>query len=216
MPDPQRTKLRRKPDRGSHDHQIIKSILDDALVCHLGVIAEDGFPVVTPTLHVRVANHVYIHGSGASRTLRAADRSRICLTATLLDGIVLARAALHHSANYRSVMLFGRGQRIEDRAEKLGALEALIEKLVPGRWAEVRAPTDKELRATAILRIPLSEASAKVRSGPPVDDDADLELSVWAGLVGLRLIAGAPEPDGRLAPGIECPGYLSDLAGSAR
>ncbi len=211
-----RTKLRRKLGRGSHDGEVIKAILDEALVCHLGAIDESGYPVVTPTLHVRVGEHVYVHGSAASRTLRTAGRSEVCLTATLLDGLVLARAAMHHSANYRSVMLFGCGQQVEDDGEKRGALEALIEKLVPGRWADIRLPTDKELRATSVLRIPLEETSAKIRSGPPVDDEADYELPVWAGVVGLRLRAGEPEPDERLVPGIEAPEYLNSPLRSAQ
>ena len=172
--------------------------------------------MVTPTLHARVGEQVYVHGSAASRTLRTARRSEVCLTATLLDGLVLARAAMHHSANYRSVMLFGPGQEIEDPEEKRRALEALVEKLVPGRWEDVRAPTDKELRATSVLRIPLEEASAKIRRGPPIDDDADYELPVWAGVVGLRLVADDPEPDRRLAPGIERPEYVTDLVRALR
>jgi uncharacterized protein len=206
-----KTKLRRKPQRGSHDREAIDAILDEALVCHVGVVEEDGWPVVTSTLHVRVGKQVYVHGSAASRTLRTAVESKVCLTATLLDGLVLARAAMHHSANYRSVMLFGTGRLVEDFDEKRRSLEALVEKLVPGRWAEVRPPTEKELRATAVLRIPLEEASAKLRSGPPIDDDADYELPVWAGVVGLRLAAGDPEPDRRFSPSIECPTYVSDL-----
>ena len=168
--------------------------------------------MVTPTLHVRLGEHVYLHGSAASRTLRAGCDSEVCLTATLLDGLVLARAAMHHSANYRSVMLYGAGEQVEDAEEKRRALEALVEKLVPGRWADAREPTDKELRATSVLRIPLVEASAKIRSGPPIDDEPDHELPVWAGVVGLRLIAGDPEPDQLLAAGIECPEYVTALA----
>jgi uncharacterized protein len=211
-----RTKLRRKPGRGSHDGEVIKAILDEALVCHIGAIDEGGYPVVTPTLHVRVGEHVYVHGSAASRTLRRAGRSEVCLTATLLDGLVLARAAMHHSANYRSVMLFGNSQQVEDASEKYGALEALIEKLVPGRWLDVRSPTDKELRATSVLRIPLEEASAKIRSGPPVDDEADYALPLWAGVVSVHLLAGELEPDERLAPGIEAPHYLNSLLRSVQ
>jgi len=207
----ERTKLRRKPGRGSHDREVIEAILDQALVSHLGVVDGDGSPVVTPTLHVRVGEHVYLHGSAANRTLRAACDSEVCLTATLLDGLVLARAAMHHSANYRSVMLFGAGAQVEDAGEKRRALEALVEKLVPGRWADVREPSEKELRATSVVRIPLAEASAKIRSGPPVDDEPDHQLPVWAGVVGLRLLAGEPEPDPHLAPGIECPAYVTAL-----
>lgn len=206
-----RTKLRRKPRRGSHDPAVVAAILDEGLVSHLGVVAEGGLPVVTPTLHARLGSYVYVHGSAASRTLGAANGSQVCLTVTLLDGLVLARSAMHHSANYRSAMLFGSGEQVEDVEEKRRALEALVEKLVPGRWAEVRVPTEKELRATSVLRIPLEEASAKVRSGPPEDDDADYELPVWAGVLGLRLVAGEPESDQRLSPGIERPGYVDDL-----
>jgi uncharacterized protein len=206
----QRTKLRRKSSRGSHDRATIESIFDEALVSHLGFL-DTGLPVVIPTLHVRVGTHVYLHGSAASRALRESEGAEVCLTATLVDGLVLARAVMHHSANYRSAMLFGAGEWSEDEAEKLTALEALVEKLVPGRWGEARVPTEKELRATALLRIPLEEASAKVRTGPPVDDDADLELPVWAGVVGLRTVAGEPEPDALLAAGIEPPGYLDEM-----
>jgi uncharacterized protein len=202
-----RTKLRRKPSRGSHERGTIEAIFDEALVSHLGFL-DAGLPVVIPTLHVRLGSRVYLHGSAASRALREAKGAEVCLTATLIDGLVLARAAMHHSANYRSAMLFGTAEWIEEEAEKLSALEALVEKLVPGRWGDARAPTEKELRATALLRIPLEEASAKLRSGPPVDDEADLELAVWAGVIGLRTVAGEPEPDALLAPGTELPAYL--------
>jgi len=208
----QRTKLRRKPSRGSHDRAVIEAIFDQALVSHLGVI-DDGLPVVIPTLHVRVGSHVYLHGSAASRALRESRGVEVCLTATLVDGLVLARAVMHHSANYRSAMLFGAGEWIEDEAEKLTALEALVEKLVPGRWGDARIPTAKELRATALLRIPLEEASAKIRTGPPVDDDEDMELPVWAGTVGLRTAIEEPVPDPALAAGIEAPAYLGELLG---
>ena len=214
----QRTKLRRKPSRGSHDRAAIEAIFDEALVSHLGLI-DDGLPVVIPTLHVRVGAHVYLHGSAASRALRESEGAEVCLTATLVDGLVLARAVMHHSANYRSAMLFGAGAWIDDEEEKLTALEALVEKLVPGRWGDARVPTEKELRATALLRIPLEEASAKVRTGPPIDDAEDMELPVWAGVVGLRTVAEEPEPDPLLAAGIEPPEYLGELlrepAGSA-
>lgn len=205
-----RTKLRRKPSRGSHERAVVEAILDEALVSHLGVI-DDGLPVVIPTLHVRVGSHVYLHGSAVSRALRESKGAEVCLTATLLDGLVLARAVMHHSANYRSAMLFGAGEWIEDEAEKLVALEALVEKLVPGRWGDARVPTEKELRATALLRIPLEEASAKVRTGPPTDDEPDLELPVWAGVIGLRSVATEPEPDPLLAAGIEPPAYLDEM-----
>ena len=207
-----RTKLRRKPSRGSHDRATIEAIFDEALVSHLGVI-DDGFPVVIPTLHVRLGAQVYLHGSAASRALRESEGAEVCLTATLLEGLVLARAALHHSANYRSAMLFGQGGWVDEEDEKIAALEALVEKIVPGRWGDARVPTAKELRATSVLRIPLDEASAKVRSGPPVDDAEDLELPVWAGVVSLRTVVEEPEPDALLAAGIEPPAYLGELLG---
>jgi hypothetical protein len=206
----QRTKLRRKPSRGSHDRATIEAIFDQALVSHLGFL-DAGLPAVIPTLHARIGASIYLHGSAASRALRGSSDAEVCLTATLVDGLVLARAAMHHSANYRSAMLYGTGEWIEDGAEKLAALEALVERLVPGRWADARQPTTKELRATAVLRIPLEQASAKIRTGPPVDDDADLGLPVWAGVVGLRTVAGEPEPDELLAAGIEPPAYLDEL-----
>ncbi len=205
-----RTKLRRKPARGSHEREVIEAIFDEALVSHLGVI-DDGLPVVIPTLHARMGSRVYLHGSTASRALRQSSGAEVCLTATLVDGLVLARAAMHHSANYRSAMIFGEGTWVDDEEEKLAALEAVVEKIVPGRWGDARVPNAKELRATSVLRIPLHEASAKIRMGPPVDDDADLELPVWAGVVGLRTVAEQPEPDALLAPGIQPPDYLAEM-----
>jgi uncharacterized protein len=195
-----RTKLRRLPKRGISEREAIRAILDEAIVCHLGLIDDAGFPVVVPTLHVRV---------GTQRVLGSC--SEICLTATLLDGLVLARSAFHHSANYRSVMLFGRAEQLEDPEEKSKVLEAFIEKLVPGRWPEIRHPTRSELKGTSVLRIPLEEVSAKVRSGPPLDDEPDYELPVWAGVIDLHLQASTPEPDGRLLEGVEVPGYVRDL-----
>jgi uncharacterized protein len=205
-----RTKLRRKASRGSHERAVVEAIFDEALVSHLGVI-DDGLPVVIPTLHVRVGSYVYLHGSAASRALRESKGVEVCLTATLVDGLVLARSVMHHSANYRSAMLFGAGEWVEDETEKLTALEALVEKLVPGRWGDARVPTVKELGETALLRIRLEEASAKIRTGPPIDDAPDLELPVWAGVVGLRTVATAPEPDPLLAAGVEPPPYLGDV-----
>jgi nitroimidazol reductase NimA-like FMN-containing flavoprotein (pyridoxamine 5'-phosphate oxidase superfamily) len=205
-----RTGLRRKPKRGSHEREVIEAILDEALVSHLGFV-DEGLPVVIPTLHTRVGSQVYLHGSAASRALRESEGAEVCLTATLVDGLVLARAVMHHSANYRSAMVFGEGRWVDDDEEKLAALEALVEKIVPGRWGDARVPTSKELGATAVLRIPLTEASAKIRTGPPLDDAADLELPVWAGVVGLRTAAGELEPDALLATGVEPPAYLGEL-----
>jgi hypothetical protein len=158
---------------------------------------------VIPTLHARVDDVVYVHGSAASRAIMTAGRGLpVCLTATLLDGLVLARSAFHHSMNYRSVVVLGQARYVEGPDERLAALEAFTERLVPGRWGEVRPPTRQELKGTRVLALPLDEASAKVRSGGPVDDDEDYALDVWAGVVPLALAAGEPEPDERLAPGI--------------
>jgi nitroimidazol reductase NimA-like FMN-containing flavoprotein (pyridoxamine 5'-phosphate oxidase superfamily) len=207
-----RVRLRRKRERGSHDRATIDAILDEALIAHLGIV-EDGQPIVTPTLHARRGDVVYCHGSAASRTLRAlAGGAPACLTVSLIDGLVLARSAMHHSANYRSVMLLGRAWPVDDPAEKLAAAEAIVEHIAPGRWSEVRAPTDKELRATAILALPIEEASAKARTGPPIDDEEDLELAAWAGVIPLALTAGTPRPDPGLAPGIALPPWAADYA----
>jgi nitroimidazol reductase NimA-like FMN-containing flavoprotein (pyridoxamine 5'-phosphate oxidase superfamily) len=168
-------------------------------VAHVG-FAVEGNPYVIPTLHARVGGHVYFHGSSASRTVSAlASGVPACLTVTLLDGLVLARSAVHHSVNYRSVVVFGHAGEIEAPSEKLAAIEAFTERLIPGRWDEVRPPTAKELKAIKVLTLPLSEASAKLRSGPPVDDEEDYALDAWAGVIPLAMAAGTPVPDERLA-----------------
>ena len=208
-----RTSLRRLPRRGSHDRPTIDAILDEALVAHMG-FALDGQPFVVPTLHARVGDEVLVHGSAASRALRAlAGGAPLCLTVTLIDGLVLARSAFHHSVNYRSVVLLGQARLISDPGEKSAALEAFVERLVPGRWESVRAPTRKELKATRVLALPIDEASAKVRSGPPGDDPEDHALDAWAGVVPLALRADAPEPDPGLRSGIAVPGHVRTLAG---
>jgi uncharacterized protein len=204
-----RTKLRRVPARGSHDRETIDAILDEAMIGHLGFV-HDGRPAVIPTLQARIGDEVLIHGSAASRALRALeDGLDACLTVTLVDGIVLARSAFHHSMNYRSVVLYGTARPVTGRARLEAAVEAFTEKLVPGRWADVRWPTAKELKGTAVLALPIAEGSAKVRSGPPIDDDEDYELDVWAGVVPLRLTPGAPEPDPALRDGIPMPAYVA-------
>jgi nitroimidazol reductase NimA-like FMN-containing flavoprotein (pyridoxamine 5'-phosphate oxidase superfamily) len=207
-PASDRVRLRRKRERGSHDRAIIDAILDEALIAHLGIADEHGQPFVIPTLHARDGDVVYCHGSVASRTLRAlAAGARACLTVSLIDGLVLARSAMHHSANYRSAVLLGSARSVQEPAEKLAALRAVIEHIVPGRWAEIRPPGEKELAATAVLAIPIEEASAKVRTGAPVDDEEDYALSAWAGVIPLALRAGTPETDALLAPGIPLPAY---------
>jgi nitroimidazol reductase NimA-like FMN-containing flavoprotein (pyridoxamine 5'-phosphate oxidase superfamily) len=209
-PASDRVRLRRRRERGSHDRATIDAILDEALIAHLGISLEDGQPIVTPTLHARCGDIVYCHGSSASRTLRTlGGGAPACLTVTLLDELVLARSAMHHSANYRSVMLIGRARVIEEPREKLAALEAIVEHIVPGRYKDVRAPDEKEMKATAVLALPIEEASAKIRTGPPLDDEEDYARMVWAGVIPLITEAGAPLEDPRLAPGIDPPPYVS-------
>jgi uncharacterized protein len=203
-----RTRVRRVPARGAYKRDTIDAILDETLVSHVGFV-HDGAPVVIPTLHARLGDRLYLHGSAASRMLRTLERGApVCVTSTLVDGLVLARSAFHHSVNYRSVVVFGQA-RLVPEAERVHALELFTEKLVPGRWSEVRPPTRQELKGTKVLELPLDEASAKVRSGPPIDDDEDYELPVWAGVLPMRTIAGPPEPDPRLDPAVELPGHVA-------
>jgi len=200
------------PSRADYERETIEAILDEAIVSHLGTVSPDGHPVVIPTLHARAGDWLYVHGSAASPTLRRAERAEICLTATLIDGLVLARSAVHHSVNYRSVVVFGQAEKIEDAEGKNEALRAFTEKLIPGRWGDARLPTEKELRAVGVLRLPLDEASAKVRSGGPLDDEEDYDLPVWAGTIDLRIAAGSPKPDDRLPSKVKCPSYISELS----
>lgn len=210
QPASERVRLRRKRDRGSHDRALIDAILDEALLAHVGFADEHGQPFVIPTLHARVDDVVYMHGSTASRTLRAlAAGAPACLTVSLIDGLVLARSAMHHSANYRSAMLLGTATLVADADEKLAALRAVVEHIVTGRWADVRPPTANELAATSVLRMPIDEASAKLRSGPPADDEEDYALPAWAGVIPFAPSAGAPQPDPRLRDGIAVPAYAS-------
>jgi nitroimidazol reductase NimA-like FMN-containing flavoprotein (pyridoxamine 5'-phosphate oxidase superfamily) len=203
-------RIRRKRERASYERASIDAILDEALIAHLGIADEHGQPFVVPTLHARRGDVVYCHGSAASRTLKAlAGGAPVCLTVSLIDGLVLARSAMHHSANYRSVMLLGRARVVHEEAEQLAAVEAIVEHVVPGRFRDVRAPTENELKATAILALPIDEASAKVRSGGPVDDEEDYALPAWAGVIPLRMVAGAPEADDRLRAGTPLPTYAS-------
>jgi hypothetical protein len=205
-PASDRVRLRRKRERGSHARATIDAILDEALIAHLGIADDQGQPFVIPTLHARHGDAVYLHGSTAGRTLRALRAGApACLTVSLLDGLVLARAVMHHSANYRSVMLLGHARVVESSEEKLTALEAIVEHIVPGRWAEARAPTDNELTATSVLALPIEEASAKIRTGPPTDDEQDYGLPVWAGVIPIVTEAREPQPDPRLAPGMPAP-----------
>ena len=202
-PASDRVRVRRAPDRAAYDRATIDAILDAALVAHIGFVV-DGQPYVIPVNHARVGDDVLVHGSPASRAFRLlAAGDPVCLTVTLVDGLVLGRSAFHHSVDYRSVVLLGRGVPVTEPAAKLAALEAFSERLVPGRWTEVRPPNPKELRATMVVRIAIDEASAKARSGPPGDEPGDRALPTWAGAVPLALRAGAPVPAPDLAPGIE-------------
>jgi nitroimidazol reductase NimA-like FMN-containing flavoprotein (pyridoxamine 5'-phosphate oxidase superfamily) len=206
-----RTKLRRLPKRGLHDRASIDAILDEGLIAHLG-FEMDGQPYVIPTLHARIGDDVLVHGSAASRALRhLASGAPVCLTVTLMDGLVLARSAFHHSINYRSVVLLGTATLLEGAEEKTRALEAFTERLVPGRWESVRWPTAKELKGTKVLSIPIDEASAKVRTGPPGDDDEDYARDTWAGVVPMGIAFGAPDPDPLLRDGIDVPEHVSRL-----
>jgi nitroimidazol reductase NimA-like FMN-containing flavoprotein (pyridoxamine 5'-phosphate oxidase superfamily) len=212
LPQTPRTTLKRLPQRGNYDRELIEQILDEGFICHVG-FAVDGQPFVIPTGYARVGDSLVIHGSQASRMLRTLGQGiDVCLTVTLIDGLVLARSAFHHSMNYRSVVVFGRATVIEDIAAKVVVLRALSEHMIPGRWADVREPSERELQQTTVLSLPLTEASAKVRTGPPLDDEEDYELSVWAGVIPLRLVAEPPVHDARLSANSEVPKYAVDYA----
>jgi nitroimidazol reductase NimA-like FMN-containing flavoprotein (pyridoxamine 5'-phosphate oxidase superfamily) len=211
-PPSPRTRVRREPHRAVYDRQSIDEVLDAALVCHLAFV-HDEQPFAVPTLFARVGDVVYVHGSAASRAVRnVAGGTPVCLTVTLVDGLVLARSVFEHSVNYRSVVLLGSMTAVEQPAERLAALEAFTEKLVPGRWAEARRPTPQELVATSVLALPISEASAKIRSGPPDDGDGpDAGLPVWAGTIPLAATWGEPVPDPALRPDIPVPASVHGL-----
>jgi uncharacterized protein len=201
-----RVTVRRRAGRGKYDRATIDAILDEGKFAHVG-IATDGQPFVIPVLYARSGDTIYLHGSPLSRLVKnLATGAPMCLTVTLLDGLVLARSAFHHSMNYRSVVVLGQGREISDRGEKLDALRMIVDHVIPGRSDDARGPSDKELKATEVVAITVDEASAKIRTGPPVDDAEDYELSVWAGEVPLSLVAGAPVPDERC--GERIPDYL--------
>lgn len=203
----ERTTIKRLPKRAAYDRDTVYAILDEGFVCHVG-FAVEGTPYVIPTGYGRDGDLLYVHGSAASRMLRTLEQSiPVCVTVTLLDGLVLARSAFHHSMNYRSVVVFGVASVVREDEEKLKALLAFSEQVIPGRWDEVRQPDESELKATLVLKLPLAEASAKVRTGPPIDDEPDYALPVWAGELPLHLQAGAPVPDPRLPEGIDPPDY---------
>lgn len=203
FPTTARTAVRRLPKRAVYDKQTVYSILDEGFLCHVGFVV-DRQPIVIPTSYARVSDTLYIHGSAASRMIKtaASEGVDICVTVTLLDGLVLARSAFHHSMNYRSVVVLGRGRLVTDEQEKWTALHAFTNHVVPQRWEEVREPTPQELKATSVLAMPIEEASAKVRTGSPIDDEEDYTLHVWAGVVPIESKIGTPVPDARMLPDV--------------
>jgi hypothetical protein len=212
IPQTARTTLRRLPQRGAFDRESINQILDEGFICHVGFAVKEQ-PFVIPTGYARVGDRLIIHGSQASRMLRTLGQGiEVCVTVTLIDGLVLARSAFHHSMNYRSVVVFGRATVVDEREEKIAALVALSEHMIAGRWDDVREPNEHELQLTTVLSLSLDEASAKVRTGPPIDDEEDYELAVWAGVIPLRLVADSPIADPRLPAEIDPPPYALDYS----
>jgi uncharacterized protein len=206
MPTP-RTRVVREADRAVYDRETVYRILDEGFLCHAGFVV-DGQPFVIPTSYGRKDASLYIHGSAASRMLRQLkDGVPVCITVTLLEGLVLARSIFNHSMNYRSVVVLGKATLVDDPEEKLEALRILSEHILPGRWADSRQPNERELKATSVLRVPIEEFSAKVRQGPAIDDEEDYSFPTWAGVVPLELVAGTPIDDARLLPGKEAPVY---------
>ena len=206
----ERTRVVREPQRAIYDRAAIYKILDEGFICHVG-FAVDGQPFVIPTMYARVGDAIYFHGSAASRMLRNVSAGvSVCVAVTLVDGLVLARSVFNHSMNYRSVVALGKATLVDAGAEKLEALRGFTEKILPGRWDEARQPNEKELKATSILRLPLTEVSAKVRVGPPEDDAEDYALEIWAGVLPMELKAGAPIRDERCDAAIAVPGYVSN------
>jgi nitroimidazol reductase NimA-like FMN-containing flavoprotein (pyridoxamine 5'-phosphate oxidase superfamily) len=210
-----RTTLHRLRERGRSSRSELYEVLDAGLVCHVGVVI-DGYPVVLPTGYGRIGGTLYLHGSSANRTLLAADGREVCVTVTHLDGLVCARAVFHHSMNYRSAMIFGTARLVTGEDERLAGLRAVTEQLVPGRWEHVRPPTRKELAATAVLAVPLDEASVKARIGPPKDDAEDIPSRIWAGVLPAKLVFGCAEPAPDLGPGIPVPDHIAAIAGQSR
>ena len=205
-----RTQVKRLPKRGHYERETVYSILDTAFVCHVG-FSVDGQPFVIPTNFGRSGDTLYLHGSAASRMLKTLSGGvPVCVTVTHVDGLVLARSAFHHSVNYRSVMILGKAQLVEDPAEKMAALRIFTEHVMKGRWNDVRIPTEQELKATTVLSLPLEEVSAKVRTGGPIDDEADYALQVWAGVLPLETVPKAPVPDAQRKNDPPIPEYLKN------
>ncbi len=205
-----RNRVKRLPQRAQYDKSVIYRIIDEALICHVGFV-ENNQPFVIPTIHGRVDDNIVLHGSRVSRLLKHIESgNEVCIAITILDGLVLARSVFHHSMNYRSVVLFGKGRAIEDKKEKLAALESITDHIVAGRWRDARQPNRKELNATTVVMVPIEDASAKVRTGPPNDDLEDYELPIWAGILPIRQQAGAPINDPQVREDMAIPGYVTD------
>jgi nitroimidazol reductase NimA-like FMN-containing flavoprotein (pyridoxamine 5'-phosphate oxidase superfamily) len=210
-PVSQRTRVRRHPERGIYEPEIIRSILDEGMIAHVGFLAR-GSPIVIPTAYGRDDDSLYLHGSAVSQWTKQGDRNPICVTVTLLDGLVLARSTFKHSMNYRSVVIFGEGELVTDRKQKLYGLQRIVEHLVPGRSREAREPNENELQATSVLRLRLEEASAKIRSGGPIDDEDDFERPIWAGVLPMHVIFGPPDADEAVPPIVDVPDYIDEYA----
>lgn len=209
-PPTPRTTVRRKPGRGVYDRETIEAILDEGFLCNVAVVVE-GRPLVIPTAYARGGEWILLHGARNNAMLRAVLQGEACISVTLLDGLVLARSVLHHSMNYRSVVLFGQGEEITDRDEKFEAMRVIVEQIIPGRWEDARLPSDAEVEATLVIKFPIEECSAKIRTGPPIDDDADMSLPVWAGVLPVQPAWKKPEPDPQLPAGIPVPEYVAKL-----
>jgi len=210
MNNSQRSKIKRIPSRGYYDKDTINQIIDEALYCHVS-FAQSNQPFIIPTIHARMGDKIVLHGAKGSRMMKyIAEGNEVCIAITLMDGLVLARSVFHHSMNYRSVVIFGKGKLIENKVKKLEALEAITEHLIPGRWEDARKPTEKELNATTVVLIDIDEASAKIRTGPPIDDEEDYNLPVWAGLIPISRKFDSPENDPKLNKNVELPNYIRD------
>ncbi|MFC2103059.1 pyridoxamine 5'-phosphate oxidase family protein [Bacteroidota bacterium] len=204
----ERTKLNRVPARGFYDKKTVYSIIDEAQYCHVSFV-QDGQPFIIPTIHARIEDEIFLHGAKASRLLKhIIAGNEICIAITLLDGLVLARSVFHHTMNYRSVVLFGKGREVTDENEKLEAFRSITNHLLPGRWEDARQPNQKEIDSTGAVLVKIDEASAKIRTGPPIDDEEDYGLKVWAGLLPIKLKTGVPEPDPKLPENFILPSYL--------
>jgi nitroimidazol reductase NimA-like FMN-containing flavoprotein (pyridoxamine 5'-phosphate oxidase superfamily) len=210
MSNSHRSKIKRIPSRGYYDKETINQIIDEALYCHVSFV-QNNQPYIIPTIHARMGDRIVLHGAKASRLLKhIAEGNKVCVAITLMDGLVLARSVFHHSMNYRSAVLFGKGKLLENKVKKLEALKAITEHLIPGRWVDARQPNDKELNATTVVSIDIDEVSAKIRTGPPIDDEEDYELPVWAGLIPISQKFDSPENDQKLNENIELPNYIRE------